>query len=507
MNVYRLIDGQPLEHSVGSLIESAEYQIEVDADTIFFSGRELEPVRGVKNRWHLQTPFAVGKGLFTIVDGQNKYTKTIIVKANPKKIESKRLWEQMLEDLLHWTDSLVGHQGIRGVGIDVGPLQHYLLLEGLVPLLKRFQISLTHLFDNLRVRTIYPNQQIRLTNLRAPYPLREIIRSPKTVAYLEGHGVDDVPVIETPRPLDTLNHPVNRYVRWLVDSVIRYLNKAIIELKPDEKVKESRETLWRYSRTIVLEEELKNIQRLLQHSPIHRVPPEQMRDAAFLVVLNDPLYAAVHKIGRILCGQALTLQQTKYAASMARSFDIYELWCFQKVVSDFSRSFGVEPSYQDNGLSLVSAEWGMTAHFQTADCSLTVEFNAHFESRFPTFPFGTTVTRRFSTMTNQRPDIVVYRTDTTSGQESWIVLDAKYRTSKSNLSDAFKSAFTYNQTLFDQEHGGRPLGSYLLVPKVLHETKQWFTDEFIQTYPYGAFEVKPNQDSNLVLKLFQLFRS
>ena len=102
-------------------------------------------------------------------------------------------------------------------------------------------------------------------------------------------------------------------------------------------------------------------------------------------------------------------------------------------------------------------------------------------------------------MINQRPDIVIYCTNVVNVEKCWLVLDAKYRTSKSNLADAFKSAFTYNQTLFDPDYGGRPLGSYLLVPKVLQETRQWFSTDFIGKYPYGAFEYRPAQENSQFL--------
>ena len=494
MQIYRVFDGHPKPNPVVSLVECAEYQVEVDAEAVFFAGRELEPVRGAETRWHLKTPFAVGKGTFTIHKDGEAYTQSVVIRADPKKIESKQLWEQMLEDLLHWSESIIGHQGIRGMGINSGPLQHYLLLEGLIPLLRKFQMALTHLFEQLREQTIYPNQQIRITNLRAPYPLRQIIQQPVVAAYLEGHGVDDVPVIDTLRPEQTFNHPVNRYIRWLVEQVLRYLEMSIRELRPSSEAKDSSENVWRRTRADVLEEEQINIQRLFRRSPLSQIPASPLKGGAFLVILNDPLYAAVHKIGRLLCGQSLTVQQTEYIASSARSFDIYELWCFQRVVCELSRSFGVQPTYQYTDQTSNSAEWGMSADFVTEDVNCTVEFNANFESRFPTFPMGATATRRYSTMTNQRPDIVIYHTDNLTGRKCWMILDAKYRTTKRNLTDAFKSAFTYNQTLVDPAYGGKPKGSFLLAPKVLPETVQWFNNDFIQFYPYGAIEYRPKQD-------------
>ena len=121
-------------------------------------------------------------------------------------------------------------------------MQQYLLLEGLVPLLNRFQIALRQLFESLRERTIYPEESTRLNNLRAPYPLREIIQNPVALAYLDGQGVDEIPVIEAPRAQQTFNHPVNRYVRWLIEQVLRYLQRATIELQPNSEAKQSFET-------------------------------------------------------------------------------------------------------------------------------------------------------------------------------------------------------------------------------------------------------------------------
>ena len=73
-----------------------------------------------------------------------------------------------------------------------------------------------------------------------------------------------------------------------------------------------------------------------------------------------------------------------------------------------------------------------------------------------------------------------------------MALDAKYRTSQKNVTDAFSSAFAYRQSLMDPKFGGAPLGCYLLSPKILDDTYYWFGVDFAEQYKFGAFLYRPN---------------
>ena len=182
---------------------------------------------------------------------------------------------------------------------------------------------------------------------------------------------------------------------------------------------------------------------------------------------------------------------------MARSFDIYELWCFQETVRQFTTHTNIQPTFSNVSLSNHRSRWGMKAHFESDTERWTLEYNAQFPSRnFGKFPIDTATSQQHSILTEMRPDIVVTYEDVISKHKKWLVLDAKYRTSMKNLSSAFDSAVVYGQTLVYPKYGGFPQGCYLLVPKKLPKTQFWFGSKYANQYGFAAFEYRPGVPSD-----------
>ena len=237
------------------MVEATTYQVEVEADELYFVDVPLKRIVNT-NRWELRTPFAVGDAGFSVVWDGVVSQVPISVDPNPYKIEEREIWETMLIDLLDWSESLLGHQGVRDGSVEVGEMQNYLLLEALYPLMKRFEQALRHLFEHLRQRTITPDTPLTLLELRAPFPLIQIATNPMAVSWMRGRGsVDEIPIVEAPFVQQTFDHPVNRYIRWLIEQVVDRLMDAVTELRniSSSKSEDSRESNWRYARASVLE--------------------------------------------------------------------------------------------------------------------------------------------------------------------------------------------------------------------------------------------------------------
>ena len=509
MQLYRQNYDELLEVEQSKLIEYTEYILDLDADSVYFLGCEL--VKEKKSGWwKLRTPFAVGKANLTWIKEKKQYSESVVIKPHPDKIEERDIWQKMLEDLLEWSTSLLGHQGVRDASVQQGDLFHYLMLEALYPLLAKFKQSLAHLFENLREKVITPELPLNLLELRAPFPLQQLASNPSAMAWLRGKdSQSQIPIVEAPFVTQTYNHPVNRYIRWLVEQVIQRLEMAVKHLRDIPKKTKEKEKSWRIVRSNLLEEEAKALRKLLFTSPLREISPQPLVDSAFLVILNDPLYATVHRYGRLLCHQGLSIDGGDYASSMNRSFDIYELWCFQEVVRQFERFLKIKPEYTNTNKHDDNPQWGTTAIFRFGEEEIRVEYNATFPMLFPKTEGKDKAQARHSLITTQRPDVVIFYQNHDSGWASWLALDAKYRTSQKNLSDAFSSAFAYRQSLIDPKHNGFPAGCYLLVPKILDETKYWFDLDFAKRYSFGAFLCRPketNADQIVTFILEQLGR-
>ena len=485
---------------VSKFVEYTEYVVTVEADSVRFLGSDLRRYKGIQHSWSFTTPFAVGRSAslcWTV--GKEKHKKDLVIQPHEDKIEERDIWQKMLESLLEWSESLLGHQGVRDGSVDFGELSHYLMLEALYPLMESFIQSLEHLFENLRERTITPDTPLNLIELRAPFPLQQIATHPTAMAWIRGeYHNGGIPIIEAPFVTQTFDHPVNRYVRWIIEQVMSRLEEASKRLLDFKDDTDSTENVWRKERAEVLSNQKVLLQQLLWSSPLYDLRSSPLEDAAFLVILNDPLYAKVHHYGRLLQSQSLSTQDNQFAASMSRSFDIYELWCFREVVRQFEAALNVKPTYHRTKKKdkNKNPRWGTKAVFSWEEGIITIEYNATFSSRFSekyrSLPLHEEPPRRYSVLSKQRPDVVVYYDDSKNNRKVWLALDAKYRTSESNLSKAFSSAFSYRQSLVDPNYGGSPLGCYLLVPKILPQTQKWFGTEFSRYYHFGAFECRPD---------------
>ena len=89
----------------------------------------------------------------------------------------------------------------------------------------------------------------------------EICRQPISLSYIENPRLRKSPWIEAPVHIETVNHPVNQYIRWL-----------LIELDI----------------------------RIEQANKIVQLTPKPLTKSALQVILNDPLYAKVHQLGTSL---------------------------------------------------------------------------------------------------------------------------------------------------------------------------------------------------------------
>ena len=57
MKFYPVVNGEVKDTPIDELIEYSEYQVEVDADQVYFSSRPLKQLQESSNRWKLHTPF------------------------------------------------------------------------------------------------------------------------------------------------------------------------------------------------------------------------------------------------------------------------------------------------------------------------------------------------------------------------------------------------------------------------------------------------------------------
>ena len=78
----------------------------------------------------------------------------------------------------------------------------------------------------------------------------------------------------------TYNHPVNRYIRWLIEQVIRRLHDAATQLRKEPQIQgKKQEKKWREIRANLLTAQSTTLKQILYASPIRtfQVPHWKMQ--------------------------------------------------------------------------------------------------------------------------------------------------------------------------------------------------------------------------------------
>ena len=108
----------------------------------------------------------------------------------------------------------------------------------------------------------------------------------------------------------------------------------------------------------------------------------------------------------------------------------------------------------------------------------------HYNPRFVAFwERQNNMRQPYSLVGEQRPDFILEYRDT------WLILDAKYRSTRVNVLDAFSSAFSYLTALKIPHLEKEPAGCFLLIPKKLSESRLWFSRSFRAENGFGLFVV------------------
>lgn len=186
---------------------------------------------------------------------------------------------------------------------------------------------------------------------------------------------------------------------------------------------------------------------------------------------------------------------------LARTFDLYELWCFLRLLHAAVSRFQI-PTLDTEALFRYSRATGSVT---ISASSITVPINNDFSLSFQRNyrEFWIEPDRRGSFSRSMRPDVTVSYKNQAPDTERLIVLDAKYRIND-QLNEAVKSIHMYRDALVepDNEIGTRQIviGAYLLSPYIGSHDPSWqnsrmpdrlFHPEYRSNFKFGAVTLRP----------------
>lgn len=483
-----------------SLEETREYEVVFDGDTeacqVFWGNVLLEP--DSRGRMTIRPGYWVGDAELKIEGPAESLTVPVRVQPREEKL-SDSLWVAMLQDLETWLPGVsTGIEGGKDGQVGETGASVPLIAEALIPVIAAFERAIRAILEfprrlDVSVLNDVPLRMVRRVDRET---LKWVSRHPEFHAHLDPWQSIELtgqqPILPQRKTIDILDHPANRYISWLIRRVENVLRKTADGLESASTANPTDDNVfWCHSRAKLLREGADRIFRLWRSTFLSSIPNEPLSEAALLVVLDDPAYTRIHKIGRLFINPLFQFDNdaTKPQASVRPSFSIYELWCFLAVGKQLNQLLP-DWKYVSSGMKHLlghSATGEGALHRLTNQYGDEIEvlFNASFAGYF-----NRSDKLRWSISSERRPDIIVsFKPNQEEGK--WISLDAKYRVGRNNLSDAFSSAHIYKDSLRYDGFGGQCLASVLLSPSRSEDSADWFSSEYLEIYHEGIWELKP----------------
>lgn len=441
------------------LFEFHSYLIRIKAHKVLFLGATLESVQG---EWLLETPFAIGQTEIEWWDERGCHRATISIDPDPNKIDEREQWEQMLADIADWNGALLGTTGVRLGSVLFGDGYNVLCVEAIHCLLRQF-------CD--RIDSI--DSWLQKVDIDGPINL-QTMRPLEMSRYQSDIRVQQWILEESGEPLyfDLPNQGLRDAERELYRLQGWVLQVQDVLMQVIECLRSSSINSWRDSRAQVLSSFFTRLDEALRRPPLYRVSSQDLIQTPEIVSRSNPEVVQTHQLVQQILSPTFSLQSGQFPVSGRNSFGIYELWCFQQMIDCCTVVCKSEPIDQPED----PLKWGGTIRWRTGSELLQLHYNPRFVAYWD---HKKNTSRPYSLVGEQRPDFVLQYRD------RWLILDAKYRSTRINVLDAFSSAFSYVASLKIPGIQRDPVGCLLLVPKKMQESSPWFNRQFHRENGFG----------------------
>jgi hypothetical protein len=288
----------------------------------------------------------------------------------------------------------------------------------------------------------------------------------------------DVPSIE-----DTVDSAANRAMLALLRSLYRRAQTVLSRLQAEvdkEVASDTRTPLasrWPVRRKF-LENALMQLALVVRRPPFSDVRRAEVTAAGLTAIAADPLYARAWSRGWRALRNGVETEFLSERLWTSPSWEIYERWCFLRVGKLLRLA---KPSWKWS-LSRDPRRWTGFGSDGQAELRLQPTFNAQRER----------TEGRWSISKQRIPDLLL--TVRHGAATRFLLLDAKYRTSRDAVLDAMESAHIYQDSL--RIGSMRPDATLLLVPAI-RETDWLANPNFVEEHRVGIFPLSPAQSTPL----------
>lgn len=461
------------------LREFHSYALSLIAEEVYFLGHPLSLYKG---EWLLDTPFAVGTAEIEWRTAYGIHTALLQIESDPLKIDDRHQWEMMLHDIACWDGALLGRTGVRLGGVLFGEGYNRLCVEAISILLEQFCEQVEQI--PRWIPTILMDGKVNMQTVH-PYALLDHCGDERVQRWFHLRSFEPMEV-DLHAQKDTFHWSMLLQVVEWVQLVQNRIQEAIEFLHPD-----GTENTWRSFRESHLLGLYRRLTSVLNRPPLSNIPQSSLLNRQADGAMS-PEISSMSQLVRQVLSPLFSLNSTEFPVSGRQSFGIYELWCFQHLISVCSEITGAAPDIEYKAIY----HRGNTIQWMLKGHPLILRYNQRFVAYWER---GDDAGTPYSLVGEQRPDFIL------EFRGHWLILDAKYRSTRHNVLDALQSAFSYVSTLKLPNMQDSPDGCYLLAPKKLGESAAWFESEFHMQNHFGLLCSAPNEQTELKILLLRWF--
>ena len=317
------------------------------------------------------------------------------------------------------------------------------------------------------------------------------VRNPESLGVLAGlqdtHASQiSIPRLNVPIVRESLDGAANRCmlalarsVAWRAMSLIEYFQE---ELKKEESslTRTGMANRWPRRRNF-LEDLLTKLRRIQRKEPFSVVDRAEISAAGLNAVSADPAYARAYRQGWKILRFGVQGPPRAEDLWLSPTWEVYERWCFIKTCQ------ALQEMWPDARVSDHSKHPSGAAAARKMKIGNKV-VQILLQPRFSSWPLSANSDYR-SISKSREPDILVNVTGPKSN--FCIVLDAKYRTTRSSVLDAMTSAHVYRDSLRFKGH--QIIAAIVFVPR--GGGASWLEDvAFMEAHRVGVITLSPGSD-------------
>jgi hypothetical protein len=466
------------------------------------AGEKLRPLHleqvadGFRAQYELFIDTWAGRTTINLADGKDTARRVLNIRPHGHKLSADE-FDAMLTELselssaLPWGLSPGAAQG--DISHSTPPVTHPAVIESQLPRLERL---LARLLDDPptlteRVREARPLDASRRIDLKT---MRWLAARPSALAAVRGAAqpgstFDWRSRIDQGTPRQSYDHPLTCYILHLIRRVRRRLMLTVRELRrAGRRFSDEAADVYADELAHSVEDAITRLDATL-HAPLFRgLTPTPLSNTALQAITDNPLYAALHRTVVHLLDPGLAFAPGgELLSALKRTYDLFELLVLHRLAAALRNWLGGEwawsqPALNTTGREVRPADGAVWCAHHPSGRRVELRYQQQF-GRAKAPPD----VRTFGSLSGALiPDylLVIAQGDSV---KSWLILDAKYRSSRQSVDEGLGDVHRYRDAL--RLSGIPAAGGYVIVPRLAEPNAIYAQPDFIAHHSFGVCEL------------------